>query len=72
LLTTAGCVPWIFMLTFAGKQVGDRWESWRDSLHYVDYAVLGLIVLGAIYLFFRWRRRRREERLGTPAADAGH
>ena len=31
-----------------------------------------MIVLGAIYLFFRWRRRRRDERLGPPAADAGH
>jgi membrane protein DedA with SNARE-associated domain len=71
LLTTAGCIPWIFMLTFVGKQVGDRWESWRDSLHYVDYAVAGLIVLGAIYLFFRWRRRRREDPVGAPAPDAG-
>src|SRR5919107_780844 len=50
-LTTAGCVPWIFMLTFIGKQVGDRWESWRDSLHYVDYAVAASIVLTAIWLF---------------------
>ena len=26
------------MLTFIGKEAGDRWESWKDSLHYVDYA----------------------------------
>ena len=38
LLTTLGCIPWIFMLTFVGKQVGDRWEEWKDYLHYVDYA----------------------------------
>ena len=38
-LTALGCIPWIFMLTFIGKQVGDNWESWKDSLHYVDYAV---------------------------------
>ena len=60
-LTTAGCVPWVLLLAFIGKQVGDRWEQWRDSLHYVDYAVLAMIVLGAIYLFVRWRQ---------PAADA--
>src|SRR4051794_15747436 len=36
LLTVAGCIPWIFMLAFAGKQVGDNWGSWKDSLHYVD------------------------------------
>jgi membrane protein DedA with SNARE-associated domain len=58
LLTTAGCVPWIFMLTFVGMQVGQRWESWRDSLHYVDYAVAVLIVLGVIYLVARRRRTR--------------
>jgi membrane protein DedA with SNARE-associated domain len=55
-LTTLGCIPWIFMLTFVGKQAGDKWEDWKDSLHYVDYAVAALIVLGAVYLFIRWRR----------------
>ena len=55
-LTTLGCIPWIFMLTFIGQQVGDRWESWKDSLHYIDYAVLAMIVLGLIYLLVRRRR----------------
>jgi membrane protein DedA with SNARE-associated domain len=57
ILTTAGCIPWIFMLTFIGKQAGDRWESWKDKLHYVDYAVAALIVLGLVYLVVRARRR---------------
>jgi membrane protein DedA with SNARE-associated domain len=72
LLTTLGCVPWIFMLTFVGKQVGDRWEDWRDYLHYVDYAVAASIVLGAIWLFVRWRRKRNGpvQASGEPAADA--
>ena len=68
-LTFLGCVPWVFMLTFIGKQVGSRWESWKDSLHYFDYTVAAIIVLGAIYLFIRHRRNRG----GTPsepAADA--
>ena len=58
-LTTLGCIPWIFMLTFIGKQVGEQWESWKDSLHYVDYAVAAMIVLGAAYLIVRARRRKR-------------
>jgi len=58
LLTLAGCIPWIFALTFIGKQVGQNWESWKNSLHYVDYAVAALIVLGAAYLAVRWFRRR--------------
>ena len=43
--TLLGCIPWIFMLTFIGKQVGENWTQWKDSLHYVDYAVVALVVL---------------------------
>jgi membrane protein DedA with SNARE-associated domain len=66
LLTTAGCIPWVFMLTFIGKQAGDNWEQWKDNLHYVDYAVAGAIVLGVIWLFVRRKRTSG----GEPAADA--
>jgi membrane protein DedA with SNARE-associated domain len=66
LLTTAGCIPWVFMLTFIGKEAGDRWEQWKDNLHYVDYAVLAAIVLGVVWLFVRRRRTSG----GEPAADA--
>ena len=31
-LTLAGCVPWVLMLTYIGKAAGDNWESWKDSL----------------------------------------
>jgi membrane protein DedA with SNARE-associated domain len=55
-LTTLGCIPWIFGLTFIGKQVGARWEDWRDQLHYVDYVVAVLIVLGLVWLVVRRRR----------------
>jgi membrane protein DedA with SNARE-associated domain len=56
LLTLAGCIPWVFMLAFIGQQAGDRWESWKDNLHYVDYAVLLAIVIGVVYLVLRRRR----------------
>jgi membrane protein DedA with SNARE-associated domain len=65
-LTFLGCVPWVLMLTFIGKQVGDRWEDWKDSLHYFDYAVAAIIVLGAAYLGIRWWRGRRDR----PVTDA--
>jgi membrane protein DedA with SNARE-associated domain len=55
-LTLAGCIPWVLMLAFIGKQAGDNWESWKDSLHYVDYAVGATIVIAAAYLFLRSRR----------------
>jgi membrane protein DedA with SNARE-associated domain len=55
--TLLGCIPWIFMLTFVGQQVGENWTQWKDSLHYVDYAVVALVVLGVILLVVRRRRR---------------
>jgi membrane protein DedA with SNARE-associated domain len=70
-LTTLGCIPWIFLLAFIGREVGDRWTEWRDSLHYVDYAVLAVIVLGLAFLLLRRRRGRSADTAsGEPAADA--
>jgi membrane protein DedA with SNARE-associated domain len=57
ILTLLGCIPWVFGLTFAGKQAADNWTQWKDDLHYVDYAMAGLIVAGIIYLIVRRRRR---------------
>ena len=58
ILTTLGCIPWIAALTFIGYKAGAKYEDWRDSLHYVDYGVAAALVLGAIYLYVRWRRGR--------------
>jgi membrane protein DedA with SNARE-associated domain len=55
-LTLAGCIPWVLMLGFIGQQAGSRWEDWKDSLHYVDYAVVAAIVVGIVYLVVRRRR----------------
>jgi membrane protein DedA with SNARE-associated domain len=68
-LTLAGCIPWVLMLTFIGKQAGDNWEDWKDNLHYVDYAVAAAIVIGAAYLFVRARRRKKAGG-GDPAPES--
>jgi membrane protein DedA with SNARE-associated domain len=59
LFTLLGCIPWVFMLAFVGKQAGHNWTKWKDSLHYVDYAVLALVVIGVVYLLIRRRRTRQ-------------
>jgi membrane protein DedA with SNARE-associated domain len=67
--TALGCLPWMLLLTIIGRKAGDNWESWKDSLHYVDYAVVALIVVGIAYLVVR--RARRGPRSGqAPAPDA--
>lgn len=72
-LTFLGCLPWVFGLTLIGQQVGESWESWKDSLHYVDYAVAAMIVVGVIYLVVRYRRGGGGDAAvgpAEPAADA--
>ena len=68
-LTLAGCIPWVFLLTFAGQKAAENWTSWKDSLHYVDYAVLALIVLGLAFLLLRRHRGgSADTAAGEPAA----
>jgi membrane protein DedA with SNARE-associated domain len=70
LFTVAGCVPWVFMLTFIGQQVGARWEDWKDSLHYIDYAVAAAIVLGIVYLVVKQRRAKTKAQQAGEAKSA--
>jgi membrane protein DedA with SNARE-associated domain len=67
--TTLGCIPWVFLIAFIGKQAGDRWEDWKEHLHYIDYAVVAAIVVTAVWLFVRYRRRRGTD-TDTTAVDA--
>jgi membrane protein DedA with SNARE-associated domain len=64
-LTLAGCIPWVLALGLLGREVGSRWEDWKDRLHYLDYAVLAAIVVVGAYLLLRRRRGRVE-----PATEA--
>ena len=65
--TLLGCIPWVFLLGFIGQEVGANWTKWKDALHYVDYAVAALIVVGIVYLVLRSRSQRGKD---EAAADA--
>ena len=67
LYTVLGCIPWMAGLTFIGLQVGENWERWKDKLHYLDYVVLAAIIIGAVWLFVRWRRNRGKPADAQPA-----
>ena len=63
-LTFLGCIPWVFVLAFIGKQAAANWEDWKDALHYVDYAVAALIVAAIVYLVVRSAAPARRGRAG--------
>lgn len=58
LFTTIGCIPWVALLAWIGVLVGDNWETVQHNLHYFDWTVAILIVVGIVWLFVRYRRRR--------------
>jgi membrane protein DedA with SNARE-associated domain len=56
-LSLLGVLPWVAGFAVLGRELGSRYASLQSKLHYVDEAVLALIVVGAIYLVIRHRRR---------------
>jgi membrane protein DedA with SNARE-associated domain len=58
LFTTAGCIPWVLMLAIIGREVGDRWDQWKNHLHYADYVIAALIIAAVVYWIIRRRRSR--------------
>jgi membrane protein DedA with SNARE-associated domain len=68
-LTLIGCIPWVLMLGIVGREVGDRWEEWRDYLHYGDYVVLAAILALIVWLVVRRRRNGRSEPAVSTAGD---
>jgi membrane protein DedA with SNARE-associated domain len=61
-----GSTVWMTGLGFLGREVGADWQQWRNHLEYVDYVVLGVVVIGIAYLVLR---RRRGNRRSPPAVD---
>jgi membrane protein DedA with SNARE-associated domain len=68
LFTAIGCIPWVLMLGIIGREVGAKWEEWREYLHYGDYLVLAGIVGLIAYVLIRRRRNRRGP--AEPPGDA--
>ena len=61
-----GTIPWVVGLAVAGHALGGDWTSVRKGFEYVDYVIVALVVVGALYALVRRRRRGR----GDPASDA--
>jgi membrane protein DedA with SNARE-associated domain len=60
----------VLMLGVIGVEVGDRWEEWRDKLHYFDYVVIAGVIGLIAYAVIR-RRRARASGQVEPATTEG-
>lgn len=54
-----GSAVWITGLAFLGRGVGADWTKWKSHLDYVDYAVVAIVVVAAVWYGVRWLRARR-------------
>jgi membrane protein DedA with SNARE-associated domain len=54
LFSTAGALPWSFLLVFAGQQLGSRWVDIRHALGPFDLAIaIGALVLVGLFVWWR-------------------
>lgn len=65
-LTLAGSAIWCFAFAGIGYALGANWEEFHHAFRYVDILALVAIGAGALYLAWRWQRRRRAV---EPAAE---
>lgn len=57
LYTFLGCIPWCFLFTYIGLQLGQNWDEVRKYLHNLDYIIGALVVIGIIWFWVRFRKR---------------
>jgi membrane protein DedA with SNARE-associated domain len=65
LLTLPGAAVWCFGLAGVGWALGANWERFHDAFRFADYAVVALVILAAVALVLRRRRK------GTSAPPVG-
>jgi membrane protein DedA with SNARE-associated domain len=69
-LTLIGSLPWVLALALAGEALGSDWKSVRKGFEYVDYVVLGLLLLALLWLLMRLFGIA-PRRVATPSGTAG-
>jgi membrane protein DedA with SNARE-associated domain len=57
-LTLLGSAIWCFAFAGVGWALGTQWEDFHHAFHYVDYAIVALLAVGATYLAWKYVRRR--------------
>jgi len=58
-LTFLGSAVWCFAFAGAGYVAGSNWEEFHHAFRYADYVVAAAVVVGAAWLGWRYRKKRR-------------
>lgn len=58
--TLAGSLLWSIVFVYLGQKVGENYEVLSERLHGLDYVVLGLLVVGAIWWVVHFVKEQRE------------
>lgn len=66
-LTLIGSAVWAFALAGVGYGLGSSYERFHHAFGFVEYAVVGAVILLGIWLLVRWRR---SSRLSDRASDS--
>jgi membrane protein DedA with SNARE-associated domain len=59
LLTLLGSAIWCFAFAGAGFAAGEAWEDFHHAFRYVEYVVAAVLVAGAAWYGWRYRKKRR-------------
>jgi membrane protein DedA with SNARE-associated domain len=59
ILTLIGSTIWCLALESVGYALGTRWEEFQHYFHYVDYAVVAVLLAGVAMVILRWWRLGR-------------
>ena len=68
-LTLIGSALWCFPLAAVGWALGANWEEFHKAFGYVDVVVGGLVFAAAVYIVWRYRKRRRARVAASPELD---
>jgi len=58
-LTLLGSAIWCFAFAGAGWAAGANWERIDEAFHYVEYVIVGAVLIVLAGLVWHWFRRRR-------------
>jgi len=69
--TTVGSLVWNSIFVIAGYQLGERWEDILPYADYIEYVVLTVIFVIAVFLAWQWFARGRTAAEGSSTPTSG-